>query len=210
MEFKKLPVNEEFGILANAERVDKVMKALKEHGFEVQTVTDAVAAQKVVLSLIPEGSEVMTMVSQTLDQSGIAAAINESGKYQSVRNKLTSMGQGAITKEKKNLGFSPAYALGSVHAITEQGEVLVASRSGSQLPAYIIGAETVILVVSTTKLVKDLNDGLKRINEYSYPLEDERAFKAYGVNSGVYDILIEQQSVPGRTKIILVGEKLGF
>ena len=65
--------------------------------------------------------------------------------------------------------------LGSVHAVTETGSLLAASMGGSQLGPYASDAGRVILVVGTQRIVWDLQEGLRRINEYAFPLEDARA-----------------------------------
>jgi hypothetical protein len=50
-----------------------------------------------------------------------------------------------------------------------------------------------------------------RIYEYCYPLEDARARRAYGVPSGVNNILIiNKVMTPGQVTAIIVNERLGF
>ena len=109
------------------------------------------------------------------------------------------------------MGASPDVIVGSVHAVTEEGEVLIASATGSQLGPYSAGAETVIWVVGAQKVVKDLATGLRRLREYAYPLEDARARVAYGKPTVLAKILIvAQEARPGRIHLILCREKLGF
>jgi len=115
----------------------------------------------------------------------------------------------------RKLGAAPDFAIGSAHAVTETGTVIVASNTGSQLPSYAYGAGTLIWVVGAQKIVKDLDEGLRRLREYVVELETERARKAYGLpadwKSYYSKILIFQREVaPGRVKLILVNEALGF
>ena len=106
---------------------------------------------------------------------------------------------------------APEVMLGSVHAVTESGALLAASMSGSQLGPYASGAGRVILVVGTQKIVSDLEEGLRRINDYSFPLEDARAQAAYGIRSAVNKVLIiNREIVPDRITVVLVDEALGF
>ena len=77
-------------------------------------------------------------------------------------------------REIRKLGGAPDYAAGSVHAVTEDGQVLIASNTGSQLGPYASGAGKVIWVVGAQKIVRDLNEGLRRIQEYTYPLEEDQ------------------------------------
>src|SRR5437899_2021500 len=111
----------------------------------------------------------------------------------------------------RRLTSAPDVMLGSVHAVTESGSLLTASASGSQLGPYVTGAGRLILVVGTQKIVSDLEEGLRRINEYVFPLEDARAQAAYGVHSGVNKVLIiNRELVPGRITVVFVDEVLGF
>ena len=98
-----------------------------------------------------------------------------------------------------------------MHAVTENGSLLAASASGSQLGPYVTGAGRLILVVGTQKIVSDFEEGLRRINEYVFPLEDARAQAAYGVHSGVNKVLIiNRELTPGRITVVFVDEVLGF
>ncbi|HEV3370637.1 MAG TPA: LUD domain-containing protein, partial [Acidimicrobiales bacterium] len=106
---------------------------------------------------------------------------------------------------------SPDYVVGSVHALTEGGSLLIASASGSQLGPIVSGAEHVIFVIGSQKIVADLDAGIRRIFEYSLPLEDWRAREAYGLPSGVNNIpIINHAVVAERITAILVHEALGF
>ena len=176
--------------LASRGSIDRTIVSLKENGINAKVVETGQDAKREVLSLIPEGAEVMAMTSTTLDTLGISQEINQSGKYNSVRNKLNSLSRETQNLEMQKLAAAPEYALGSVHAISEDGYLLIASNSGSQLPAYVYGSTHVIWVVGSQKIVKNIDLGMRRIRDYTFRLEDERAKKAYGVGSGVNKILI--------------------
>jgi hypothetical protein len=110
------------------------------------------------------------------------------------------------------MGAVPEYMVGSVHAVTETGCVLIASNTGSQLAGYAASAEHVIWVVGTQKIVPDIDEAIKRVYEYTYPLEDLRAQEAYGgMHSNISKLLIVMREInPERTKLIFVKENLGF
>jgi len=197
--------------LANQKMIEKTITALKSNGMNAQVAENKEEAKKKVLELLLEGAEVMTMSSMTLEVIGLVKEINESGKYNSVRNKLMAMNRETQGLEMRKLGAVHEWVIGSCHAVTQKGNVLIASNSGSQLGSYIYGAANVIWVVGTQKIVKDIQEGIKRIYEYSLPLEDERAKKAYGVGSAVGKILIfHREGTPGRVNVIFVKENLGF
>ena len=105
--------------------------ALEEHGFSVEVVDDLDAARQSVLGRIPPGSSVMTNTSVTLAETGIADAINDGEQYDSARNRMFALDFATQAQEMKAIGGQPGYALGSVHAITRDGTVVIASASGS-------------------------------------------------------------------------------
>ncbi|HSX49203.1 MAG TPA: LUD domain-containing protein, partial [Candidatus Saccharimonadales bacterium] len=166
--------------LATKKIVNTTIKNLKNNGIDGVVVKSGEDAKKKVLELIPEGSDVMTMTSETLKSIGIPEEIDKSGKFDSVREKLSKMDRSTQSGEMQKLGAAPKYTIGSVHAVTEDGQVIIASNTGSQLPAYVYGSEHVIWVVGIQKIVKNVEEGMKRIYDYVLPLESERAKKAYG------------------------------
>ena len=200
-----------WGTRANDVRVKRTMAALEANGITVLRASDAAAAKRIVLDLIPDSSPVHQGASQTLDVLGITYEIEKSGRYAALRPRIWSMDRETEAHEIRRLGAAPDIMLGSVHAVTETGSLLAASMSGSQLGPYVSGAGRVILVVGTQKIVPDLDEGLRRINEYAYRLEDARAQAAYGIHSAVNKLLvINREITPGRITVVLVDEVLGF
>ena len=193
------------------EQIAKVKKALEAKGFKVKVVDDLKQMHDEVVSIIPEGSEVFTAASETLRLSGLDKELNESGKYISVRNKFMPLaGRPDKEVEMRRIGSGSDYAIGSVHALTEDGQAVLASASGSQIPNYAYGASHFIWVVGSQKLVKDLDEALDRIETHTFPLEDARALKAYGANSSINKILIYRKEPKGRGTIIIIKEPVGF
>ncbi len=200
-----------FGTVAGEASVKRTVAALEANGITVLRAPDAAAAKRIVLDLIPDGSQVYHGASQTLDLVGITDEIDKSGRYEPVRPRISGMDRTTRADEIRRLGAAPDVMLGSVHAVTETGSLLAASMSGSQLGPYVSGAGRVILVVGTQKIVPDLEQGLRRINEYAWRLEDARAQAAYGIHSAVNKVvIINREITPGRITVVLVDEVLGF
>lgn len=202
----------DFTKLKSKEEVQAVIDNLAKRNISAEFVATKEEAKKRVLELVPEGAEVMTYTSKTLDEVGISQEINESGKYNSVRNELNKLNRETDGPKMQKLGAAPDYAIGSVHAITEDGEVIIVSNTGSQLPAYAYGASHVIWVVSTAKIVKDKVEADKRIHEHTLPLENERVKEAYGMpHSNIRKtLIINSDNNPERLKVIFVNENLGY
>jgi hypothetical protein len=200
-----------FTTLPDEHTLQATVVALEEHGFSVEVVDDLDAAREAVLARIPDGSSVMTNTSVTLAETGIADAINDSdGRWESARNKMFALDFATQAQEMKAIGGQPDYALGSVHAVTADGTLVIASASGSQLASYAWGAANVIFAVGAHKLVPTLEAAHQRIYQHSLKLEDARAQAAYGQHSQVGKVLEIHQELPGRIHIVLIRQVVGF
>jgi LUD domain len=199
-----------FTTLPDEHALQATVVALEEHGFSVDVVDDLDAAREAVLTRIPQGSSVMTNTSVTLAETGIADAINNGGPYDSARNKMFALDFATQAQQMKAIGGQPEYALGSVHAITRDGTLVIASASGSQLASYAWGAANIIFVAGAHKLVPDLLAAHERIYTHSLQLEDARAQAAYGQHSQVGKLLEIHQELPGRIHVVLIRQVVGF
>jgi hypothetical protein len=153
------PANLDFARTADRARLERTAAALASRGFNAQVADSGEHARQLVLEAIPDGAEVHSALSETMRQLGITAVIDESGRYESVRAKLNALDRETQGREMRKLGAAPDYIVGSAHAITDDGEIVVGSGSGSQLGAYAYAGGYVILVVGHQKLVRDLDEG---------------------------------------------------
>jgi len=204
-------ITRRFGTVADDASVERATAALEANGITVLRAASPAEARRIVLDLIPEGAQVSHGASQSLEVAGIIEAVEKSGRYELLRPRLRSMDRKTQADEIRRLGAAPDVMLGSVHAVTETGSLIAASMGGSQLGPYVSGAGRVILVVGTQKIVSDLEEGLRRVNDYAFLLEDARAQLAYGIHSAVNKVLIiNREVVPGRITVVFVDEVLGF
>lgn len=204
-------LSREFSAPAEYVRVARTAAALEANGITVLRAPNRAEAKRIVLDLIPADSQVHQGASRSLEAAGITEEIEKSGRYKPLRPRLFSMDRATQADEIRRLSASPDVMLGSVHAVTETGSLVTASASGSQLGPYASGAGKVILVVGAQKIVPGLEDALRRVDEYAFPLEDARAQAAYGVHSGVNKVLIiNREWAPGRITVVLCDEALGF
>jgi hypothetical protein len=201
----------EFATLASDAQIERTIKALEANNIHTIVAENGADAKKKLLELIPDNAEVFVSSSITLNVLGITEEIDKSDHYNSVRAKLALMDRMTQNREMQKMGATPEYMLGSVHAVTETGHVIIASKTGSQLAGYVAAAAHVIWVVGTQKIVPNIEVGMQRIEEYTLPLEDARALKAFGMHSEINKLLIvNKEFMPGRTTMILVKENLGF
>src|SRR5258708_26093023 len=167
--------SDRFTALPDDQTLAAAVVALEEHGFSVEVVDDLESARKAVLARIPKGSSVMTNTSVTLQETGIMDAVNDGGPYESARNKMFALDFETQAQQMKAIGGQPDYSLGSVHAFTRDGTLVIASASGSQFASYAWGAANVIFVVGAQKLVPTLEAAHQRIYQHSLKLADAPA-----------------------------------
>lgn len=196
---------------APAQRLEQAATALAAKNFAVEILDDAAAARTHIKDLIPEGASVFTGASETLRLSGIEEDISNSGRYDALRSRGTTMDRATQMNEIRRMLASPDVIVGSVAAVTETGSLVVASASGSQLTGYAGGSARAIWVVGAQKVVPDLSTALRRVEDHCLPLENDRAMRVYGQPSAVNRVLIlNAEPHPGRGIVLLLREAIGF
>ena len=203
--------NQKSAALASEEQIARTAQALEANGIHVLIAENGEEAKRLFFELIPEGAEVFLGASVTLESLGIKETIDKSGRFDSVRPRMFAMNRETQMREIRKLGAAPDYAAGSANAVTEDGQVLFASKTGSQVGPYASGAGKVIWVVGAQKIVRDLDQGLRRIEEYVVPREEQQMQQRYKTGTEIGKILIVRKEVrPNRSTMIIVKEELGF
>ncbi len=204
----------DFNTLASPESIAKTFAALKEHSFEPIQVNTKEEALAKVRELVPAGVSVMNGASETLQQIGFIDLL-KSGNHKWVNLHAQVLAEQDKTKQaalRRQSVLSDFY-LGSAHSITETGEILIASNSGSQLPHLAFTSPNIVLVVGAQKVTPNLTEALRRIDEYVVPLEDKRMQAAHGYGTIHAKTLILHKENPNmgrKVYVIIVNEKLGF
>jgi acyl-CoA hydrolase len=201
----------EFTASATPAALEAVAERLRERNFEAIIVGGASEARAAVLGRIPDGAQVHSGKSKTLEDIGVFKELMESDRYDFVRKRTFKMDRKTQMREINQMSATPDYMLGSVQALTEAGQLVVASASGSQIGPYASGAGKLILVVGSQKIVPSLDAALRRITDHVMPYEDARLREQMGIGTKLTRILIlERDYSPGRTTVILVRDPVGF
>lgn len=203
-----------FNTLASQESINKTVENLTVNGFQVEVVENRDEALERIKTLIPKGASIHNGASVTLQEIGYIEYLkSDAHEWNNLHAKiLTETDKENQAKLRRESVFSDYY-LGSVHALSETGEIVIASNSGSQLPHLVFTSPNIILVVGTQKITSTLSEAIARLEEWVIPLEDDRAMGAYNSHTMHTKTLILHKENPmmGRTvKIILVKESLGF
>lgn len=204
----------DYNTLASQKAVDATVTALGKKGFEVFVVGTGAEALAKIKELIPKGASVMNGSSKTLEQIGYIDYL-KSGSHGWVNPKVAILGEKDSAKQGllRRQALTSDYYLGSVHALAENGEFVIGSNTGSQLPHVVYSSPNLIFVVSTKKIVPTLADAMKRLEEHVMPLEDEHMQQLYNMRTTLNKVVIfkGESTFNGRTlRMILVNEDLGF
>ena len=199
-----------YAVPASREHLERAAEALIARGMDARVVADGAAARSEFDHLVPDGALVYNTTSRTLDEVGIAADVRGATRYAATRTHTETLDPRTQMDEFRRHVSTMDVVVGSVHAVTEDGHVVVASASGSQLAPYAFGASRVIWVVGAQKVVPDLDAAFDRIERHSLPLEDARLRETYGMPSYVGKQLVVSREQPGRITVLLVERQLGF
>jgi LUD domain len=195
---------------ASEAELEALAARLRERNFEVLIVDDAEAAKEAVLERIPEGASVHSGKSKTLEDAGIFGELMENERYDFIRRRTMKLDRTTQRDEMRKLGAAPDVMLGSAHAVTEAGQIVITSASGSQIGPIASGAGQLILVIGAQKVVPDLDAAFQRIRDYVFPYEDARLRELAGIGTKITrTLIIESDFLPGRTTIVLVRQPLG-
>ncbi|MHB9031858.1 MAG: LUD domain-containing protein [Anaerolineae bacterium] len=194
------------------EVIQRAAAALTANGMQAIIVPNGAEAKARALEIIPAGALVMTSTSMTTSQIGLQQEIDDSGRYVSARSLIQAQSTNTETRRQARRRYLASdWMVGSVHAVTEDGQALVGSMTGSQLPLSAYSTDKVLWVVGAQKIVPDLAAAWRRLREYSLLREDERMRQAGAPGSALNKVLlISREVVPDRIHVILVQEELGF
>lgn len=200
--------------LATQETVQKTTEALKARGFNPIIVGTKAEALEKIKELIPQGAAVMNGSSTTLEEIGFIDYLKAGAHgWNNLHEGIILEKDPVKQSELRKYSVVSDFYLGSVHALAETGEMVIASNTGSQLPHLVFTSPNLILVVGTHKITPTLADALKRLEGYVVPREDARALKAYGVHTAKNKTVIlhgENPMMKRKIHVLLVNEKLGF
>ena len=203
-----------YNTLSTKEVIDKTIKALASKNIETILVKNKTQALDKIKELIPPGASVMNGASITLEQIGFIDYL-KSGTHgwNNLHELILSEKDPAKQAILRKQSVLSDFYLGSVHALVENGDLVIASNTGSQLPHIVFTSPNLIFVVSTKKIVPNLAEAMRRLEEYIVPLEDKHMVEKYGAHTAINKVVIFKNENPmmGRkVRMILVEEDLGF
>ncbi len=196
---------------ATVESVSRTIEALAARNVDAVLVESREEALAKLKALVPEGCEVFVSTSETLDTIGYTEYMNGNERYINLHDQMLAQPDAASQREFRRTTTTADYFVGSVQAIAETGEIVVASGSGSQIGAFAYGARRVIMVAGTQKICPTLDEAEARTRGYTLEMHDRWL---EGRGSGPAPIgkfmVMEHEPVVGRITMILIPERLGW
>ena len=199
------------GGLADQSTIERTMESLAARNINAVVVESTEEALEKLKELIPQGSEIYYGTSETLTSIGYPQYIHHNPKYKNLHDAYEEEADPDKKRLLHRLSSVSQYYVGSVQAIAETGEILVASASGSQLGAYAYGAERVVLVVGTQKICPSFSDAMDRVRGYTVEMHDQwLAGKGIGPAPIGKMLIWEKENNPERVTVVLIRENLGW
>lgn len=194
--------------------VEKTMNSLKKNGHLPEFFETKEEVLERIKELIPKGVSVMNGASRTLEDIGFIEYLKgNSHGWNNLHAEILAEKDVAKQNLLRKQSVLSDFYLGSAHAVTENGEILIASNSGSQLPHIVFTSENLIFVVGVQKITPTLSEAFNRLEKHVIPLENTRMQEVAGVDTYPSKIVIlnrEPEFMGRKSYILFVNEELGF
>ena len=211
------------------ESIKQTIKALTANNMEPFYVKTKEEAKELVSSLLTKGETVSCGGSVTLAETGIFNML-KNGDYNFLDRSKEGLTLEDVNKIYRDT-FSADTYLTSTNALTENGELINVDGNANRVSAITFGPKNVIVVVGANKIVKNIEDGIKRVKQIAAPLNTKRLGKntpcsktgvCVGINGSLADgcnspdriccdyVISAYQRQKNRTKVVICEESLGY
>lgn len=189
----------------------RTVEALNRRNVETVVVDDGVQALSKLKDLVPEGSVIFNNTSETLDSIGYSSYVHDNPNYRNLHDEMVAETDPVKQRDIRRKATLADYFIGSVQAIAETGEVVVASGSGSQIAAYVYGADRLIWLAGTQKICPSLSHAIDRVRGYTLDRHDAWLRNLGRNPSPIGKLMVfENEVVAGRITMVLINESLGW
>lgn len=199
---------------------NRVIKMLQSRHHEAYYAPTKEEALQCALSLIPEGSRISWGGGSSIQEIGLKDAVRK-GNYQVIdRDKAQTPEE---RKQAERQAFSADVFLMGTNALTEDGQLVNLDGMGNRVAALCYGPDSVIVIAGLNKLAPNLEAAISRVRHTAAPINAQRfpgqaPCRKFGICGDCHGddcicsslVITRNSMVPGRIKVILVGENLGF
>lgn len=202
-------------------RINRTIEALKKNNMNGYLAKDKEEIIDIIESIISKGDVVSCGGSISLFEAGVIEYLRN-GKYEFLDRYKEGLSGEDIGKIYRDSFFADAYFTSS-NAITEEGELYNVDGNGNRVAAMLFGPNKVIVVVGVNKIVKDIDEAIKRNREIAAPANAKRLNRAtpcaklgYCMDCNSNDricneyTIIKRQGNKDRIHVIFLNEELGY
>lgn len=205
----------------NEKRIEKTIKNLEKNNIKGYYAKSNDELINIIKDIAKEGEMVSVGGSITLFETNVIDLLR-SGRY----NFLDRYEENLTPADMKALYRKTFYAdtyFSSVNAITEEGEIFNVDGNGNRVAAMLYGPDKVILVVGVNKIVKNIDEAVKRNKALSGPANAKRLNAATPCAKVGYCMdcksddricceytVIKRQRTANRMNVIFINDVLGF
>ena len=130
--------SEKWTRLPDDKSIVRTITALQDRGIKSESVSTREDALELLAKRIPRGSEVMTGASATLDEIGFLQLLKlGTHQWKNLKSEITGEKDPVRQRELRVRAAGAQYFIGSAHTVAGTGKIVIASASGSQIPAYV-------------------------------------------------------------------------
>ena len=198
-------------------RTRALARVAAERGFSFDEVAVPFTDDEMlsVLRFIPAGASLYTGASLTLKEIGFESLlVSGSHPWKNLKAEYLAEKDPARHTLLRRQSTLADYFLGSVHAVSQTGQLVIASMTGSQLAPYAYAASNIIWVVGAQKITPSLEEAIRRVREHVYPHEDKRIRESSGGKMGSMIgklLIIEREAafLNRKLTVIFVRQKTG-
>lgn len=209
--------------------IENTIRNLEKNNIEALYVESKEDVVPLIEKLVPQGSTVAVGGSVSLDESGVLSHLR-SGRYEFYDRYAQGLSREEVMEVyRKSFGVDAYFC--SSNAVTEEGELYNVDGNANRISAIAFGPKTVIMVVGVNKIVKNIDEAVKRVKTIAAPKNCRRLdCRTYcfekghcmdmdgGMGKGCdspqricrHYLVSAKQAVMGRIKVIIVNEELGY
>ena len=158
------------------QKIKRTIKALNDNNMNAYLVNTKEELIDKIKELVEENSVVSSGSSMTLVETGVIEHLR-SGRYKFSDRYEEGLTREEINKMSRESFLADAY-FASSNAITEDGKLYNVDGNGNRVAAMLFGPSKVILVVGENKIVKNIDEAIKRNREISAPANAKRLNKS--------------------------------
>lgn len=208
-------------IWSNELKINRTIESLKKNNMNGYYAKSREELIDIIEGIVKSGSKVSCGGSMTLFETGVIEHLR-CGRYEFLDRYKEGLTKEDVVDIYKKAFFADAYFVSS-NAVTEKGELYNVDGNGNRVAAMLYGPDKVIVICGINKIVKDVDEAIKRNREFAAPINAKRLSRKTPCTKVGYCMdcnspericneytLIKRQNNPERIHVIFLNENIGY